>query len=80
MGENRRRGHVEEERGGGFQAGRGWAMLGVAPTRERWCRAGGAHVTSRGAKWREGSGTRERTEGAGRPMGGTVPGVGSAYQ
>jgi hypothetical protein len=46
--------------GGGFKVGRDWA----AQARERWCRAGGAHVVSRGAKRREGSGTRERKEGA----------------
>jgi hypothetical protein len=57
-------GRGEEEwpmEGGGFKAGRGWA----APDREWRCRAGGAHIASWGAKRREGSGTRERKEGAG---------------
>jgi hypothetical protein len=73
-------GRGEEEwpmEGAGLGKARG---SGAALAREQRCRAGGAHVASRGEKRREGSGTRERKEGAGRPTGGTIPGVGPAYQ
>jgi hypothetical protein len=62
-------------RQGGVGRGSG---SGAALAQERWCRAGGVHVASRGAKRREWSGTRERKEGAGKATGGTVPGVGPA--
>jgi hypothetical protein len=61
--------HELDQGAEGFKVGRGWARLRAAPARERRCRAGGAHVASRGAKQSEGSGTRERKRGSGEADG-----------